>query len=130
MTPSSHIRIIFRLAEFSNGTGTNNPIPYHEGYMYGLDAVPMALALYVMSLSHPAQTLVGLDSEFPKLTRAEKKAGKTDQEEREARNEGCQEARSWGGCPNVYTNRVEAGREVRSGNEPMGWCSIRWYAIC
>ena len=96
MTPSSQIRIIFRLAEFSNGTGTNNPIPYHEGYMYGLDAVPMALALYVMSLSHPAQTLVGPDSEFPKLTRAEKKQAKQAKkneklEMKAAKKRGCGE---------------------------------------
>lgn len=36
----------------------------------------MALALYIMSLVHPARTLVGPDSEFPKLTRAEKKLAK------------------------------------------------------
>ena len=36
----------------------------------------MALALFIMSLSHPGQTLVGPDSEFPKLSRREKKAAK------------------------------------------------------
>lgn len=36
----------------------------------------MALALYIMSLIHPARTLVGPDSEFQKLTRAEKKLAK------------------------------------------------------
>jgi hypothetical protein len=44
--------------------------------MYSLDALPMALALYIMVLAHPAQTLIGPDSEFPKLTRAEKKQAK------------------------------------------------------
>jgi len=44
--------------------------------MYCLDALPMALALYLLSLVHPARTLVGPDSEFPKLTRAEKKLAK------------------------------------------------------
>jgi len=70
------IRIIFRLTEYSRGTGTNNPIPYHEAYMYCLDALPMALALCIVSLTHPARTLTGPDSEFPKLTSAEKKLAK------------------------------------------------------
>lgn len=70
------IRIIFRLVEFSHGTGTNNPISDHEAYMYCLDALPMAAALYVMSFSHPARTLVGPDSEFRKLTHAQKKEAK------------------------------------------------------
>ncbi|KZP21951.1 hypothetical protein FIBSPDRAFT_931388 [Athelia psychrophila] len=70
------IRIVYRLIEFSRGTGTNNPIPYHEFYMYCLDALPMSLALLAMSIGHPGRTLVGPDSEFPHLTRKEKKAAK------------------------------------------------------
>ena len=68
------IRIVYRLIEFSRGTGSNNPIPYHEFYMYLLDALPMFLALLAMSIGHPGRTLVGPDSEFPHLTRKEKKA--------------------------------------------------------
>ncbi|KAF7974249.1 hypothetical protein HWV62_13146 [Athelia sp. TMB] len=70
----SQIRIVYRLIEFSRGTGSNNPIPYHEFYMYLLDALPMFLALLAMSIGHPGRTLVGPDSEFPHLTRKEKKA--------------------------------------------------------
>lgn len=44
--------------------------------MYVLDAVPMSFALLVMSIGHPGRTLVGPDSEFPHLTRKEKKAAK------------------------------------------------------
>ncbi|KZP22911.1 hypothetical protein FIBSPDRAFT_824067 [Athelia psychrophila] len=70
------IRIVYRLLEFSRGTGTNNPIPYHEFYTYILDALPMSFALLAMSIGHPGRTLVGPDSEFPHLTRKEKKAAK------------------------------------------------------
>ncbi|KIM72946.1 hypothetical protein PILCRDRAFT_803227 [Piloderma croceum F 1598] len=52
---------------------SNNPIPYHDAFMYCLDSLPMALALYLISLVHPARTLVGPDPESPKLTLAEKK---------------------------------------------------------
>ena len=45
--------------------------------MYVLDALPMALALFVMAICHPGRSLVGPDSEFPKSpTRKEKKAAK------------------------------------------------------
>ncbi|KAF7981054.1 hypothetical protein HWV62_35518 [Athelia sp. TMB] len=70
------IRIVYRLIEFSRGTGSNNPIPYHEFYMYVLDALPMFLALAAMSIGHPGRTLIGPDSEFPHFTRKEKKAMK------------------------------------------------------
>jgi hypothetical protein len=70
------IRIIFRLVEFSRGIGNDNPVLNHEAYIYCLDALPMAIALYAMAFSHPAHTLVGPDSEFPKLSRAEKKMAK------------------------------------------------------
>ena len=45
--------------------------------MYVLDALPMALALFVMVVCHPGRTLVGPESEFPKSpTRKEKKTAK------------------------------------------------------
>ena len=74
---SPQIRIIYRLVEFSHGTKSNDPIRNHEVYMYVLDALPMALALFVMVVCHPGRTLVGPESEFPKSpTRKEKKAAK------------------------------------------------------
>jgi len=102
------IRIIFRLIEFSRGTGTNNPIPYHEAYMYCLDALPMASALYVMSLSHPAHTLVGPDSEFPKLTRAEKKQAK-EAKKNEKREKKAAKQRSRGEIAQIPLSVVKPG---------------------
>ncbi|KAL2216976.1 putative RTA1 domain protein [Thermoascus aurantiacus ATCC 26904] len=67
------IRIIFRLIEYSRGTDASNPIPTHEAYQYVLDALPMFLSLVVMSIFHPGRVLKGPDSEFPKLSRREKR---------------------------------------------------------
>ncbi|KAF8817168.1 hypothetical protein BYT27DRAFT_7237618 [Phlegmacium glaucopus] len=70
------MRIIYRLIEFTRGITPSNPLPFHEVYMYCLDALPMAIALFIMCISHPGRTLIGPDSEFPKVTRKEKKAAK------------------------------------------------------
>lgn len=59
-------RIIFRLIEFSNGTSASNPIPFHEAYFYVFDAVPMAIAITLLSIMHPGMILKGEGSEFPK----------------------------------------------------------------
>jgi hypothetical protein len=59
------VRIIFRLAEFSAGTGMNNPLPYHEFYTYVFDALPMFFALVVWNISHPGRILQGPDSVMP-----------------------------------------------------------------
>ena len=56
--------------------GPSNPLPFHEVYMYCLDALPMSIALFIMCISHPGHTLIGPDSEFPTVTRKEKKAAK------------------------------------------------------
>ena len=68
------IRIIYRIAEFAGGITPSNPIPFHEEYAYALDAFPMMLAILILAVFHPGRTLVGVDSEFPRLTRKEKKA--------------------------------------------------------
>jgi hypothetical protein len=68
------VRIIYRIAEFAGGVGPSNPLPLHEFYSYALDALPMLLALLILALFHPGRFLVGPDSEFPKLTRADKRA--------------------------------------------------------
>jgi hypothetical protein len=71
------IRIIFRLVEFSNGMDADkNPIPYHEGYFYGLDGVPMIIACFLLNVVHPGRILQGEGSEFPRMSRKEKKAAK------------------------------------------------------
>lgn len=68
------VRIIFRLCEFAAGTEISNPLPYHEGYALGLDAVPMTLAICILAVIHPGLALKGPESEFP--SRKERKAEK------------------------------------------------------
>ncbi|MCJ1432525.1 hypothetical protein MMC27_001882 [Xylographa pallens] len=70
------LRIFFRLIEFSAGTDSSNPLPYHEIYFYAFDAVPMLLALATMNIVHPGRFLVGPDSELPKMSWRRKKAVK------------------------------------------------------
>jgi hypothetical protein len=70
------VRIVYRIAEYAGGVGPSNPLPLHEAYAYAADALPMMLAFLVLALFHPGRFLVGPDSEFPKLTRAEQRAQK------------------------------------------------------
>lgn len=69
-------RIIYRLVEFAAGTGPSNPLPNHEVYVYVFDMTPMLIALVALSALHPGYVLVGPESSFPKLTKAEKKMKK------------------------------------------------------
>ncbi|KUJ17587.1 uncharacterized protein LY89DRAFT_584821 [Mollisia scopiformis] len=59
------IRIFFRLIEFSAGNTSSNPLPYHEGYFYALEAVPMVFAILCFNVMHPGKVLVGPESELP-----------------------------------------------------------------
>ncbi|KAF3937255.1 hypothetical protein ABW19_dt0202155 [Dactylella cylindrospora] len=71
------IRIVFRLVEFSAGIyGTK--LTTEEAYFYVLEALPMALASVAWNIFHPGRFLVGPESEFPRKTRAEKKAIKAE----------------------------------------------------
>ncbi|KAJ5301175.1 uncharacterized protein N7443_006177 [Penicillium atrosanguineum] len=86
------VRIIFRIAQYAQGTSTSNQILTHEVYEYVFDAVPMFLALIVLNVFHPGRILQGPDSKFIKLTRAEKKEKKrTARMEKERKKRG-----SWG----------------------------------
>ncbi|KAK1623027.1 RTA1 domain-containing protein [Colletotrichum phormii] len=67
------IRIIFRLIEFGPGANMNNPILTNENYAFGLDALPMVLALVLLNAVHPGIVLGGENSELPRLSRKEKK---------------------------------------------------------
>ncbi|KAJ5337569.1 hypothetical protein N7452_004297 [Penicillium brevicompactum] len=67
------IRIIFRLAQYAQGTSATNPVLTHEEYEYVFDAAPMFLALVALNIFHPGHVLRGPDSTFPTQTRAEKK---------------------------------------------------------
>jgi hypothetical protein len=71
--------------EFARGITASNPIPFHEAYSYSLDAFPMMVALLILAIWHPGRTLVGPDSEFPRKTRAEKKAEKQAKKEEKRR---------------------------------------------
>lgn len=73
---SVEIRIIFRLVEFTKGFEPGNPMLFNEAYVYCLDASPMFLALVLLSVLHPGRVLVGPESEFPRLSRREKKTRK------------------------------------------------------
>jgi hypothetical protein len=63
MLTSLQIRIIFRLVEYSHGFKSD--IPSHEAYQYGLDSVPMLLALVVLNFIHPGRIMSGKDSDLP-----------------------------------------------------------------
>ncbi|KAJ4357099.1 hypothetical protein N0V95_002755 [Ascochyta clinopodiicola] len=67
------IRIIFRLVEFTKGFEPGNPMLFNEAFVYALDATPMFLALLLLSVMHPGRVLIGPDSDFPRLSRKEKK---------------------------------------------------------
>lgn len=71
------MRIIFRLVEFSGGVDADkNPIPFHEAYFYALDGVPMVIGCLLLNAVHPGRILQGEGSEFPRMSRKEKKAAK------------------------------------------------------
>ncbi|KAL5359568.1 RTA1 like protein-domain-containing protein [Aspergillus floccosus] len=76
------VRIIFRLCQFSRGTDPNNPVLTHEFYEYVFDAVPMVLALVALNLIHPGMVLQGPDSEFPRISRKEKKRLRREKKEK------------------------------------------------
>ncbi|CAM1511689.1 Fc.00g092020.m01.CDS01 [Cosmosporella sp. VM-42] len=91
------IRIIYRLCEFGPGVNDDNPILTHEAYPFGLDAAPMLIALALLAAMHPGFVLRGPDSDFPRLTRAEKKALKQEKKDEKRRQKAAKKARKEGG---------------------------------
>ncbi|KEZ41408.1 hypothetical protein SAPIO_CDS7536 [Scedosporium apiospermum] len=75
------IRIIFRLVEFIPGANDDNPILKSENYVFCLDGLPVLLGLILLNVLHPGLVLRGPDSEFPRLSRKEKKALKREKKE-------------------------------------------------
>jgi len=71
-------RIIYRIIEFSAGSQSklSNTISNNEWFAYVFDSMPMFFALALFNVFHPGRTLVGPESEFPKLTKEEKKQKK------------------------------------------------------
>lgn len=73
LADNRQIRIIFRMVEYSNGVSSTSPILRYEVYQYVLDLAPMFLAFLLLNIFHPGRVLTGPESEFPRLSRAEKK---------------------------------------------------------
>ncbi|KAH6611789.1 RTA1 like protein-domain-containing protein [Chaetomium sp. MPI-SDFR-AT-0129] len=70
------VRIIFRIAEYAGGVLPSNPVPFHEEYHYALDCFPMMVALLIVAIWHPGRYMVGPESEFPRVSRRERKQRK------------------------------------------------------
>ncbi|KAF4444687.1 phospholipid-translocating ATPase [Fusarium acutatum] len=96
------IRIVYRLIEFGPGVNEHNQLLIHEEYPLGLDATPILIALVLLNIMHPGFVLRGPNSEFPKLSRKEKKAIKQQKkmekkqakEAKKARKTGAQELKN------------------------------------
>lgn len=85
-------RIVYRLVEFGPGVNAHNTLLIHEGYPLGLDATPILIALVLLNIMHPGFVLRGPESEFPKLSRKEKKALKEQKKQaKKARKAGVQQ---------------------------------------
>ncbi|KAI9773238.1 MAG: hypothetical protein M1839_002200 [Geoglossum umbratile] len=102
------VRIVYRLTEYASGIKPSNPIPYHEAYTYGLDALPMFLAIIALCVMHPGRFLRGPDSVFPKKTKEEKKAAKREKKEKKAEKKRAKKAKKEG------VREVEEGVEMES----------------
>ncbi|KAK5733506.1 hypothetical protein LTR17_009623 [Elasticomyces elasticus] len=59
------IRIICRLAEFSAGLSTSNPLPSNEAVLYILESTPMWLAILVWDIVHSGRFFRGEDAKMP-----------------------------------------------------------------
>ncbi|EQB56579.1 RTA1 domain-containing protein [Colletotrichum gloeosporioides Cg-14] len=68
------VRIVYRLVEFSSGHGMDNQLITREGYFYGLEAVPMVLAIAVFNVVHPGAIMDGPGAEMPGLVATIKEA--------------------------------------------------------
>ncbi|KAL4926221.1 RTA1 domain-containing protein [Aspergillus undulatus] len=87
------VRIIFRLAQYAQGTDPNNPALSNEWFEYVWDAAPMLFALVVLNVVHPGRVLQGPDSEFPRVSRKEKKQRKREKKEAKLAEKEARKAR-------------------------------------
>ncbi|KAB2575108.1 Rta1 domain protein [Lasiodiplodia theobromae] len=121
------VRIIYRICEFAGGVKPSNPIPFHEEYSYSLDAFPMMVAILLLAVFHPGRFLVGPESEFPKMSRKEKKAAKKERRAaKKAMKQTKVEAQSTDGlqqpeCEEEYHRRDDysPARLEEAGGEPQ-----------
>jgi hypothetical protein len=105
--------------ELNAGVSTDgsNPLIFHEGYFYGLEATPMLIATGLLAILHPGHALKGDDSEFPSVPRKEKKAIKKEEkqkkkEEKRLKKEGREERKRQG-------KQEERQGEVKWGTEQV-----------
>lgn len=64
--PSSYfckVRIVFRLVEYSKGL--DSTIPNQEGWQYGLDSLPMLMALLLFNVFHPGRIMPANETKIP-----------------------------------------------------------------
>ncbi|KAM0316905.1 hypothetical protein ACHAPQ_011170 [Fusarium lateritium] len=90
------IRIVYRLVEFGPGVNDRNQLLIHEEYPLCLDAAPILIALVLLNIMHPGFVLRGPDSEFPKLSRKEKKALKQQKKQEKKQAKEAKKARKAG----------------------------------
>ncbi|RMJ03392.1 hypothetical protein CDV36_015077 [Fusarium kuroshium] len=110
------IRIVYRLVEFGPGVDENNKLLTHEGYPLGLDAFPILFALVLLNVMHPGFVLRGPDSEFPHLSRKEKKALKQQKKREKEQKKAAKKARKEGSYELengfIDEDRSNSGREL------------------
>ncbi|KAF7542950.1 hypothetical protein G7046_g10086 [Stylonectria norvegica] len=104
------MRIIYRLVEFGPGVSSNNKILSNEAYPFGLDASPMLIALVLVNVVHPGFFLKGPDSDFPKITRSDKKQMKRQAKAEKRHQKAAKEARKNG------SYQLEEGRLSQGEN--------------
>ncbi|KAF4988722.1 hypothetical protein FGRMN_9590 [Fusarium graminum] len=92
----SEVRIIYRLVEFGPGVNAHNELLIHEGYPLCLDATPILIALILLNAMHPGFVLRGPESEFPKLSRKEKKVLKQQKKQEKKQIKEAKRARKAG----------------------------------
>lgn len=54
---------MFRLVEYSSGLDSS--IPNNEGWQYGLDSLPMLIALLLFNLFHPGRVMPADETKIP-----------------------------------------------------------------
>ncbi|KAJ2900594.1 hypothetical protein MKZ38_002390 [Zalerion maritima] len=106
------IRIIYRLIEFGEGANEDNELLHSEWYAICLDGLPMLLAFLVLNVVHPGIVLKGPESEFPKLTRAEKKQLK--QAKKDAKLQAKKDRKEGGKNVYGYENMTPNSHELLS----------------
>ncbi|OAA66353.1 RTA-like protein [Akanthomyces lecanii RCEF 1005] len=57
------VRIVFRLVEYSSGLDSS--IPNNESWQYGLDSLPMLIALLLLNLFHPGRIMPADETKIP-----------------------------------------------------------------